>query len=336
MAEQYPETMTVIEIKRPGGPDALQPVEMRVPHPGENEVLIEIAGAGVNRADIHQRQGTYPPPRDASPIPGLEVSGEVAAAGRGVTRFAPGDKVCALVPGGGYAQYCLAPVETTLPVPDGIDLIEAGGIPETCFTVWTNVFDRARLSAGENVLIHGGASGIGTTAIQMIRAVHNADIFTTAGSDEKCRLLEQLGARRAINHLTEDFVEIIKTETDGRGVDVILDMVGGDYIDRNVKAAARDGRIVNIAYLNGAIAEVDFMPVMVKRLTLTGSTLRPRSLADKALMAEALEQTVWPHFKAGRIKPVVHKTFPLTQAGEAHALMEASSHIGKIILEPGR
>lgn len=327
-----PETMTAIAITDPGGPDVLKPVTMDVPKPAAGEILIKVAAAGVNRPDVLQRMGAYPAPPGASPLPGLEIAGEVAALGEGASQWSVGDKVCALTAGGGYAEYCTVHESNALPVPAGLSMAEAAGVPETFFTVWTNVFERGALKPGESLLVHGGSSGIGTTAIQ-IAANLGSTVYTTAGSAEKCAACVELGAKLAINYREEDFVEVLKEATGKKGVDVILDMVGGDYIQRNIKAAARDGRIVNIAYLNGSRAEVDFMMVMLKRLTLTGSTLRIRPVADKAAIAAALHKTVWPLIEAGKVKPQLYKTFSMSDAGKAHALMETSAHIGKIVLE---
>lgn len=307
------------------------PVTMRRPYPEEGELLIKVAGAGVNRPDMLQRQGLYPPPPGAPDTPGLEISGTVAVAGRGAGKFSEGDEICALVPGGGYAEYCVVHEDNVLKAPKGLGLVEAGAIPETFFTVWTNVFQRAGLKSGESFLVHGGTSGIGTTAIMLAKAF-GATVYATAGSDAKCEACVSLGAARAINYMSEDFVEVVKSETGG-GVNVILDMVGGDYIERNIKAAAVEGRIVSIAFLNGASAEVNFMPMMLKRLTLTGSTLRARSIEQKSLIARELEEQVWPMLESGAIKPVIDSRFPLVEAAKAHARMESSEHIGKIILE---
>ncbi len=334
MSEVLPTSMTAIEISTPGGPEVLVPAERPVPTAGPGEVLIEVAAAGVNRPDVLQRLGNYPPPPGASDIPGLEIAGTVVALGEGVSQWREGDQVTALVTGGGYAQYCAAPAAQCLPIPGGLSLEEAAGLPETFFTVWTNVFDRGGLQAGEAFLVHGGSSGIGTNAIQMARTL-GARVFATAGSAEKCRACEDLGAERAINYREEDFVEVVKTATDGRGVDVILDMVGGDYIARNLKALAVEGRLCYIAFLGGSKAEVDFLPLMLKRITLTGSTLRARDVAFKAAIAENLRQTVWPKIEAGEIKPVIAARYPLGRAAEAHALMESSQHIGKIVLTTG-
>ncbi|PKP77112.1 MAG: NAD(P)H-quinone oxidoreductase [Alphaproteobacteria bacterium HGW-Alphaproteobacteria-3] len=325
-----PKLMKSIAIREPGGPDVLEPAQIETPTPGHGEILIRVAAAGINRPDTIQRMGLYPPPPGAPATPGLEVAGEVVAAGAGVTRWQVGDKVCALVGGGGYAEYCLAHEAHALPVPKGFSMVEASALPETFFTVWTNVFERGALKPGETFLVHGGTSGIGTTAIQLA-SIFGSTVIATAGSEEKCRACEKLGAH-AVNYREQDFVEEVKRLTGGRGADVILDMVGGDYIQRNIQAAATDGRIVSIAFLNGSTAEVNFMPVMLKRLTLTGSTLRPRGIEEKAALAAALEAKVWPLLDAGRVKPLIDKVFPLEQAADAHTLMEKSSHIGKIML----
>jgi NADPH2:quinone reductase len=326
-----PETMTAIGFTAPGGPEVLQPQQRPVPRPGPGEILVEVAVAGVNRPDVLQRLGGYAPPPGASDIPGLELAGTVVARGEGVSRHALGDLVCALVAGGGYAQYALVHEDNALPVPAGLSLEEAGAIPETYFTVWTNVFQRGGLKKGESFLVHGGSSGIGTTAIQLAKAF-GATVLATAGSEDKCAACRALGADHAINYRTEDFVAAAKAATGGRGVDLILDMVGGDYINRNYDAAAESGRIVQIAFLNGPKAEVDFRRLMMKRLTHTGSTLRPRTIAEKAAIARELEDKVWPLLAAGRCKPVIHARFPLAQAAEAHRLMESNAHIGKIVL----
>ncbi len=326
-----PMTMTFIRTERFGPPEVLLPAEMDVPAPGKGEVLIKVAAAGVNRPDVIQRTGHYPPPPGASDVLGLEVAGVVVGTGEGVTEPALGEQVCALVISGGYAEYCVAPAALCLPVPAPLSLIEAAGLPETCFTVWTNVFERGRLQAGESFLVHGGTSGIGTTAIPLAKAL-GARVFATAGSVEKCQVCRDLGAEIAINHRTEDFVAVVKAATGRRGVDVILDMVGGDYIQRNISALAPDGRLVQIAFLKGSKAELDLMPVMLKRLTVTGSTLRARPVAEKASIAAALKAKVWPLLEAGQLKPVIHTTLPLAQAAEAHRLMESNRHIGKIIL----
>jgi NADPH2:quinone reductase len=328
-----PDTMQAIEITEPGEAEVLVPGTRPVPQPAAGEVLVRVAAAGVNRPDVAQRKGVYPPPPGASDIPGLEIAGEVVALGDGVTEFALGDSVCALVAGGGYAEYCAAPVPQTLPVPEGMDLVAAAGLPETFFTVWSNIFDRARFAPGEAVLIHGGSSGIGTTAIQLCRAFGASAIFTTVGSAEKAAFCEELGATRAIDYRQQDFVEEIRAMTDKAGVDVILDMIGGEYLNRNVSCMKPDGRLVQIALMGGAKSELNLGRVMMNRLTVTGSTLRARSVAFKSDIAAALREKVWPLLEAGEIAPVIHRTFPLADAAAAHALMEESSHIGKIILE---
>ena len=321
--------MRVIEISKPGGPEVLVPARRAEPVPGEGEIVIRVAWAGVNRPDALQRAGAYAPPPGASDLPGLEASGHVAAVGPGVTRWREGDAVCALLPGGGYAEYVTTPAAHALPVPDGMDLRAAACLPETFFTVWTNVFERGGLQAGERFLVHGGSSGIGTTAIQLA-AARGARVFATAGSDEKCAACTALGAERAINYRDEDFVEILKAEG---GADLILDMVGGDYMPRNIKALANDGRLVQIAFLQGPKVELNFAEMMVRRLTITGSTLRPQSVAAKAHIAAALEAEVWPLLSSGRIAPVIDAEFPLEEAASAHARMESSAHIGKIVLK---
>ena len=331
MTDALPATMTAIEIREPGGPEVLVPATRPLPEPGPGEVLIQVAAAGVNRPDVLQRLGNYPPPPGASDIPGLEIAGTVAALGPGVSELAVGDRVTALVTGGGYAEYCAAPVPQCLPIPKGLSAVEAAGMPETFFTVWTNVFDRGRLAAGETFLVHGGSSGIGTTAIQLAKAF-GARVFATAGSAEKCRACEDLGAERAIDYREEDFVEIVKAATGGNGVNVILDMVGGDYIQRNIQALAPDGRLCYIAFLGGSKAEVDFLPMMLKRITISGSTLRARSVEFKGAIARNLKDKVWPLVEAGQVRPVVHASFALAEAAEAHRLMESSAHIGKIAL----
>jgi len=325
-------TMRGIVIERPGGPEVLRPATLPVPEPGPGEVLVAVAAAGVNRPDLLQRQGHYPPPEGASPLPGLEVAGHVERTGPGVSRWQPGDAVCALVAGGGYAERCVVPEPQCLPVPKGLSLVEAAALPEACFTVWTNVFERGALRPGEWLLVHGGASGIGTMAIQMARAL-GAVVLATAGTDEKCAACERLGARAAINYRAADFRVRVSELTGGRGVDVVLDMVGGDYTPRNLEALAAGGRLVQIAFLKGPRAEIDWRTVMRKRLTLTGSTLRPRSPEEKGAIARALEARVWPLIEAGAIRPVVHATFPLEAAADAHRLLEAGTHIGKIVLQ---
>jgi putative PIG3 family NAD(P)H quinone oxidoreductase len=326
-----PAMMTAIEISMPGEADVLRPSQRPLPVPAEGEVLVKVAAAGVNRPDLLQRMGNYAPPPGASDLPGLEIAGTVVALGFGAHHLAIGDQVCALVAGGGYAEYCAVPAVQCLPIPAGLSFEEAAGVPETFFTVWSNLVDRAHFTAGKTVLIHGGTSGIGTTAIQLVKAM-GGRAFATAGSYDKAHACEQLGAERGINYRMEDFVPIVKELTHGHGVDIVLDMVGGDYVQRNVQAAAVDGIIVNIAFLHGAKVEIDLSQVMRKRLTLTGSTLRPRPAAEKGAIADALHRHVWPLIAAGTVKPVLYKTFPLAHADEAHRLMESSAHIGKIVL----
>ena len=323
--------MIAIEIREPGGPEVLVPAERPKPVAAAGEVLIKVAAAGVNRPDIFQRLGRYPPPPGASDIPGLEVAGTIEALGPDVRDWKLGDSVCALVAGGGYAEYCTAPSPQCLPVPRGLDMTAAAAIPEAFFTVWTNVFDRGRLKAGESILIHGGSSGIGTTAIQLAHA-RGARVFATAGSAEKCAACERLGAERAINYRDADFVAAIKDATAGRGVDVVLDMVGGEYFAKNIDALAVEGRLVEIATLKGVKAEVNIQAIMQRRLTITGSTLRARPIADKGVIAAAVRHHVWPLLESGAVKPIVHATFPLRDAAGAHRLMESSAHIGKIVL----
>ena len=332
MTPSLPTTMTAIEIPEPGGPEALVPGTRPVPEPGKNEVLIAVAGAGVNRPDVMQRQGRYPMPPGITDIPGLEIAGTVAGVGTGVTGLSVGDEVCALVAGGGYAEYCIAPAPQCLPVPKGLSMVEAACLPETFFTVWTNVFDRGRLAKGESMLVHGGSSGIGTTAIQLGVAL-GGPVYVTAGTDEKCAACTKLGAARAINYKTEDFAAIIEQETGGQGVDLVLDMIGADYFARNIACLAEEGRLVQIAVQSGFKTELNLLNIMQKRLTVTGSTLRPRSVADKAAIASALHEKVWPLLEAGTVKPVMFKSFALAEAAKAHALMESSKHIGKIALE---
>jgi len=321
--------MTAIAIASPGGPEVLKPVRLPIPVPGPGQLLVRVRAAGVNRPDVLQRQGAYPPPPGAPDTPGLEIAGEVVGLGPGAGRYEVGDRVCALVPGGGYAEYCVVAADNALPVPPGFSMEEAAAIPETFFTVWTNVFDRGRLQPGETLLVHGGSSGIGTTAIMLAKALGSV-VATTAGSDAKCEACRELGADLAINYRSSDFVEAMKAA--GLQANVILDMVGGDYVARNFKVAAMHGRIVNIAFQKGSRVEVDLMPIMLKRLTLTGSTLRPRSVAEKAEIARALEETVWPLFAAEQVRPVIFRRFPLAEAAASHALMEAGEHIGKIVL----
>ena len=323
--------MIAIEIRTPGGPEVLVAVERPQPTPGPGEVLIKVAAAGVNRPDIMQRLGRYPPPPGVTDIPGLEVAGTVAALGGGVATLGVGDRVCALVSGGGYAEYCVAPAPQVLPVPKRMTLVQAAATPETTFTVWTNVFERGRLSSGEAFLVHGGSSGIGTTAIQLAREM-GARVFATAGSDEKCAACERLGAERAFNYREVDFVAAVKEATGGSGVHLVLDRIGGDYLQRNLDVLARDGRLVLIGRQGGVKSEIDIMPILLKRLTITGSTLRARSVAEKGALAQAVYAHVWPLLEAGRVGPIVHATFPLVDAAEAHRVMEASTHIGKLVL----
>ncbi|MGJ4915652.1 MULTISPECIES: NAD(P)H-quinone oxidoreductase [unclassified Bradyrhizobium] len=330
--EQLPAQMTVVAISQPGGPEVLKPETRPLPKPGPGEILIKVKAAGVNRPDVAQRSGSYPPPPGASDLPGLEVAGEVVALGEGAVRHKLGDTVMSLVAGGGYAQYCIAQDAQAMAVPSSLSILEAGALPETLMTVWHNVFERGGLKAGETLLIHGGSSGIGTMAIQLATAF-GAKVLVTVGSQDKADACVKLGAIRAINYKTEDFVAVVKEATGGKGADVILDMVGGDYIERNYDAAAIDGRIVQIAFLASPKASVNFVKLMVKRLTHTGSTLRPRSNADKAAMVAAIEAKVMPFLREGRIKPLMDSTFPLVDAAKAHARMETSQHIGKIVLE---
>jgi NADPH:quinone reductase len=323
--------MRVAEISAPGPPEGLQPGVRIIPTPGPGEVLIRVAAAGVNRPDVLQRLGRYAPPPGASDVPGLEVAGTVSAIGPGVEGWSTGRTVCALLAGGGYAEYAVAPAPQCLPVPGGLSLVEAAALPETTFTVWTNVFERGRLVAGETLLVHGGASGIGTTAIPLARAF-GARVFATAGTDEKCVACERLGAERAINYRREDFVDVVRAATSGRGVDVILDMVGGDYFPRNLGLLAPDGRLVQIAFLRGSRVEMDLAPLMTNRLVVTGSTLRPRTVAEKGRIAAAVRENVWPLVESGAFRPLIHATFPLERAADAHRLMESDAHIGKIVL----
>lgn len=331
MSQDLPSHMRAIEISQPGGPQVLRPAQRPTPRPRPGEVVIRVHTAGVNRPDCFQRAGSYAPPPGASDLPGLEVSGTVAALGDGVSQWRVGDAVCALTPGGGYAQFCATPAAHCLPVPAGFDLVQAAALPETFFTVWVNVFERAGLKPGETLLVQGGASGIGVTAIQMARAL-GSRVFATAGSPEKCAACERLGAERAINYRSEDFSEVIKQLTDGKGVNVILDMVGGDYIQRELKCLANDGRLSIIAFLGGSKTTLDMADVLYRRLTITGSTLRPRSIEYKAQVAQALREKVWPLLEGGQIKPVIHQVFALDQAAAAHALMESGEHIGKLLL----
>jgi len=323
--------MRAVEISKPGPPEVLKAVERPDPMPAAGEVRIRVAAAGVNRPDVLQRRGAYPPPPGASDLPGLEVAGEIDMLGNGVSEWHVGDRVCALLAGGGYATVCTAPAVQCLPIPRGMDFVAAAAMPEAFFTVWTNVFDRGKLRAGESALFHGGSSGIGTTAIQLAVA-RGSRVFATAGSDEKCRACEQLGAERAINYRTDDFVDVVKQLTGGRGVDLILDIVGGDYIARDLAALAVEGRLVVIGFMGGDTATIDFRRVLGRRLTITGSTLRPRSTVEKGEIATALRWEVWPLVEQGVVKPIVYRTFPLDDAAAAHRLMESSEHVGKIVL----
>jgi NADPH2:quinone reductase len=320
-----------IEIREPGGPDVLTPTERPMPEIGDGDVLIRVAAAGVNRPDVMQRQGRYPPPPGASDIPGLEIAGVVESAGRAANGLRPGDMVCALVSGGGYAEYCAAPAAQCLPLPQGIDLVHAAAIPETSFTVWTNVFERGRLAAGETLLVHGGSSGIGTTAIQIASAL-GARVFATAGSADKCAACEALGAERAFNYRETDFVAALREYTGGRGADVILDIVGGDYFQRNLEALAMEGRLVLVGQLGGHKSQISTTPIFQKRLTITASTLRARSVAEKGALARAVQQHVWPLLESGTVRVPIFATYPLRDAAEAHRIMESNAHIGKLVL----
>jgi putative PIG3 family NAD(P)H quinone oxidoreductase len=328
---QIPSTMTAIEIAEPGGPEALRPTTRPVPAPGRAEVLVRVSAAGVNWPDVMQRRGDYPPPPGAPDIPGLEIAGEIVALGADAGTWRTGDRVCALVAGGGYGEFCTAPAPQCLPLPSALDTVAAAGVPETFFTVWTNVFERGHLKSGEVLLVHGGASGIGTTAIQLARAF-GARAIATAGTARKCEACLELGAERAVNYREEDFVAAVKDATGGRGADVVLDMIAGDYLQRNLAALAIEGRLVIIAFRHGATAQVNFGAVMQRRLTITGSTLRPRTVEQKGSIARALHQHVWPLLDSGRVRPVVYATFPLERAADAHRMMEAGEHIGKIVL----
>ncbi|HKF65093.1 MAG TPA: NAD(P)H-quinone oxidoreductase [Vicinamibacterales bacterium] len=323
--------MLAIEISRPGGPDVLVPVERPKPELALGEVLIKVEAAGVNRPDVMQRMGHYPPPPGASDVPGLEVAGVIVKIAHGVSEWRMGDRVCALLAGGGYAEFCVAPAPQCLPLPRGLDFVHAAAIPETFFTVWTNVFERGRLKSGESILIHGGSSGIGTTAIQLAHAF-GARVFATAGSAAKCAACERLGAERAFNYRDVDFVAAVNEATNRRGVDLILDIVGGDYVARNIEALATDGRLVQIGLLGSYKAQVNLIALMQRRVTLTGSTLRARSIAEKGAIAAALRRHVWPLFESGTVTPVIHATFPLRSAAEAHRVMDSSEHIGKLVL----
>ena len=320
--------MRAVEVTKPGGPEVLKPAERPKPVPKENEILVKVAAAGVNRPDVLQRMGNYPVPPGASDIPGLELAGEVVEAGR---LWRKGEKLCALVSGGGYAEYCVVPEAQALPIPKGLTPVQAASLPETFFTVWSNVYDRGKLAPGETLLVQGGSSGIGVTAIQMAAALGNR-VLATAGSDEKCAACVRLGAERAINYRTQDFEKEVLAATGGKGVNVVLDMVGGDYVPRELKCLAEDGRLVFIAYLRGPKTEMNIDTVMRRRLTITGSTLRPRPIEFKGAIAKHLREKIWPLIESGRIKPEIYKTFPLEQAAEAHRLMESSQHIGKIVL----
>jgi len=326
--------MQVVEITRPGGPEVLRVATRAVPQPKPGEVLIRVAAAGVNRPDCLQRAGSYAPPPGASDLPGLEVSGTIVRVGEGVTQWKEGDQVCALTPGGGYAQFCATPAGHCLPIPRAWNMIQAAGLPETCFTVWINVFERAHLTPGETLLVQGGSSGIGVTAIQLAHAMGNR-VFATAGTPEKCQACVDLGAERAINYRNEDFVEVVQQLTAGQGVDVILDMVAGDYVARELASLREDGRLSIIALLGGSKAQIDLNQVLRRRLTITASTLRPRSIEFKTTIATALRTKVWPLIEAGKFKPVVFRTFTLAEAAQAHALMESGAHIGKLILDVG-
>ena len=324
--------MKAIEITQPGGPEVLRPCERPMPVPGAGEVLIRVHAAGVNRPDVLQRSGSYPPPPDASDLPGLEVAGEIVSGDLDGSGFNKGDLVCALAHGGGYAEYCVVPIGQCLPIPKGWSVLEAASLPETYFTVYGNVFDRAKLAAGESLLVQGGSSGIGVTAIQMATALGHR-VFVTAGTDDKCRACESLGAERGINYRSEDFVEVVKSLTGGKGANVILDMVAGPYVNRELQCLDDDGRLVIIALLGGATGEINFGEVLRRRLVITGSTLRPRPVTFKRHIAQQLRTQVWPLLESGRIKPVIYKTFSLEQAADAHALMETSTHVGKIMLQ---
>ncbi|CUX26672.1 NAD(P)H-quinone oxidoreductase [Agrobacterium deltaense] len=327
-----PETMRLIDLPSHGGPEVMRLSQAPLPKPAKGEVLVKVEAAGVNRPDVAQRQGTYPPPKDASPILGLEIAGEVVALGEEVTEFKLGDKVCALANGGGYAQYCTVPAGQALPFPKGYDAVKAAALPETFFTVWANLFQMAGLTEGESVLIHGGTSGIGTTAIQLAKAF-GAEVYATAGSAEKCEACVKLGAKRAINYREEDFAEVVKAETGGKGVDVVLDMIGAAYFEKNLSALAKDGCLSIIAFLGGAVAEkVNLTPIMVKRLTVTGSTMRPRTADEKRAIRDDLVAEVWPLIESGQLAPVINRVFTLDEVVEAHRLMESSSHIGKILM----
>lgn len=326
-----PREMTVVEIAAPGGPEQLKTAVRPIPQPGEGEVLVRVEAAGVNRPDVMQRQGRYPPPPGASDLPGMEIAGEIVALGAKVSGLSVGDKITSLLPGGGYAAYAVAAAPLCMPIPTGLSMVEAAAIPETYLTVWTNLFERGGCKSGDIVLIHGGTSGIGTTAIQLAKA-WGARVYATAGTEKKARACEALGAVRGIDYKTEDFVEVMRAETKGQGVDITLDMVAGSYVQRNLDIAAVEGRVVTISLLGGSRAEINMGMVLMKRLTLTGSTLRSRTVAQKAAVADAVRKNVWPLLAAGKVRPVIFATFPLAEAGEAHRLMETSNHIGKIVL----
>ena len=328
-----PQTMTAIQIAEPGGPDVLRPVERPVPAPGDGEVLVRVEAAGVNRPDVMQRLGKYPPPPGASEIPGLEIAGTIVAATAG-GRWQPGDRVCALVSGGGYAEYCTVPSVQCLRIPAGLDALAAAAIPETFFTVWTNLFGRGGLHAGQRVLIHGGTSGIGTTAIQLARAF-DAMVFATAGSPEKCEACRRLGAAVAINYRIDDFTEVIRRETSGAGVDVVLDIIGGDYFPRNLECLGMNGRLIQIGVIGGARSTIDLTRVLQRRLTITGSTLRARTVEEKGSLARDVEANIWPLIESGRVRPIIDCSFPLREAADAHRRLESSGHIGKIVLTTG-
>lgn len=332
MQTVVPERMTCVEISEPGGPEVLKPTTRPTPVPAAGEVLIRVAAAGINGPDVYQRRGLYPAPPGTTDIPGLEISGTIVSLGDGVVGWSAGETCCALTAGGGYAEYCVAPAVQCLPVPAGLDLIAAAALPETFFTVWSNIFQRAALAPGESLLVHGGGGGIGTTAIQIAAALGHR-VFTTCGP-EQCAELERLGAARAIDFSRQDFADVVKQETGGKGVDVILDIVGGDYVTRNIASLARDGRLVSIAFLKGSRVEIDLMPVMLKRLTLTGSTLRVQSVERKAAIATALRERVWPLIEAGAIRPVIHARLPLADAAEGHRILQQATHLGKILLLP--
>lgn len=324
--------MLAIAIREPGGPEVLVPVERPLPHPATGEVLIKVAAAGVNRPDVLQRQGRYTPPPGVTDIPGLEIAGTIVEVGEGVSGWHVGDAVCALLAGGGYAEFAVAPALQCLPMPAGLDPLHAAGLPEVMFTVWTNVFERGRLAEGESLLVHGGSSGIGTAAIQLARA-RGARVFATAGSDEKCRACERLGAERCINYRDDDFVAAVRTLTGDRGVDVVLDMVGGEYMQRNIDVLALEGRLVQIAQLGGYRSTISTIPILQRRLTITGSTLRPRTIEEKGRIARAVREQVWPLIESGTVRVLVHQTFPLADAAEAHRVMESSVHVGKLMLQ---